>query len=154
MNLVLFALQVIHRARWIILLAISQHITVAVLLMASPSVMGVSSVSLIGQIAGGRVAVIDALMVAAVGASYSLLVDKPHAHFFAIPQQFILFITAFGAVSVSLAGMYADGVPRPREFIAADQSIFVWLFIWHLIALLEMFGLFDLLETWIRSRSR
>jgi hypothetical protein len=38
-----------------------------------------------------------------------------------VPQQFVLIISASGALHAAFVGHYADGVPRPWQFILGDQ---------------------------------
>ena len=40
-----------------------------------------------------------------------------------LPQQFMLVMSCIGAAQAVILSHYADGVPRPWEFILADQSV-------------------------------
>ena len=139
---------------YVFLLAAAHHLTVVAMLLQSPAVLGVSSVAMLSRIFGGQRGVIVALLAASAASVYGIFSSKPIARFAALPQQFILFVTAVGAGEIILGGMYADGVPRPREFIGADQSIYVWMFVWHTLALLEWFGVFDLVLNFTHTHRR
>lgn len=58
---------------------------------------------------------------------------------FMLPQQFVLTLSAVGAVSSIVASQFADGVVRPRAFIAADQCPAIFLAIGHTVAILSQF---------------
>ena len=69
-----------------------------------------------------------------------------------IPQQFLLMVTALGAVGAIMRQSFADGVPRPAAFIFADQLPAVLAAVFHTLALLDMGG-----ASWnrlVRGRSR
>ncbi len=53
-----------------------------------------------------------------------------------LPQLFILCVSAYGAISAIMTSHFADGVIRPRMFIASDQEpaiILAVLYVWVLI---------------------
>lgn len=51
-----------------------------------------------------------------------------------IPQQFILIISAFGAINAIVLSQFADGVIRPRQFIAVDQVYSLVLAVFYVYA--------------------
>jgi hypothetical protein len=57
-----------------------------------------------------------------------------------LPQQAVLLISAFGACEAVWRSMYADGEPRPRAFIAADQIPAVFIALAHSAALIHCFA--------------
>jgi len=56
-----------------------------------------------------------------------------------IPQQFVLMMSAFGAIAAIMHSTFADGVPRPRGFILADQSPAVLAAAFHTAAIIERY---------------
>lgn len=58
---------------------------------------------------------------------------------FLAPQQFLMMMSAFGAIGCVLGGAYADGVPRPRLFILADQLWGIVGMVFHTFSILDWF---------------
>lgn len=80
---------------------------------------------------------------AAISASVTLLNNHAsnswHGVIFCMPQQFLLMMSASTAIRCVMRGSYADGVPRPWEFILADQ---LWVIVGmavHTIVLLDLY---------------
>jgi hypothetical protein len=55
-----------------------------------------------------------------------------------LPQQGALMMSGLSALSAVVASAYADGVPRPRLFIGADQAPMILTVALHTLALIEM----------------
>ena len=81
------------------------------------------------------------LIVVAGLATWSLLRHRSDLKglFLALPQQFILLVSAAGAGNAILNGHYADGVPRPHVFILIDQIPIVLTAALHTAALIDIF---------------
>lgn len=78
------------------------------------------------------------LIGSAVIAIWGLWLHKPFWIVMSLlPQQILLCISAGGAVEAILESQYADGVPRPRAFIAADQIYAIGLAFGHLVAIVQ-----------------
>lgn len=56
-----------------------------------------------------------------------------------LPQQLVLGISAAGAILAIVHSQYADGVPRPITFIAADQLAVILTWLAHTIAMLMLY---------------
>ena len=56
-----------------------------------------------------------------------------------LPQQFLLMYSAGSASLCVLRGMYADGVPRPWEFILADQLWVILSMLLHSASLVDWY---------------
>jgi hypothetical protein len=52
-----------------------------------------------------------------------------------VPQQFLLFISAGGAIQAMVEGQFADGTIRSVYFLLADQSPAVLAAIGHTLAI-------------------
>lgn len=55
-----------------------------------------------------------------------------------LPQQFTLTMSAWGAMSATLAGHFGDGVVRSHTFILADQAPAILAAIGHTLAIIGM----------------
>ena len=64
----------------------------------------------------------------AIGA---LFLHFPWNAVFLIPQQSLLLVSAAGAITAMVLSQFADGVVRPRAFIAADQMHIVLAALGH-----------------------
>lgn len=53
-----------------------------------------------------------------------------------LPQQITLMASAAGALMAIILGQFADGVVRPRVFIAADQVYIIFAMLGHTVATL------------------
>jgi hypothetical protein len=87
----------------------------------------------------GREGTIAALLVVATLALIYVFVFSKRgmaAAIYALPQQAVLLISAWTAVSAMHAGHFADGVERPVAFIVADQSPAVIAAVLHAAAIL------------------
>lgn len=60
--------------------------------------------------------------------------------FFVLPQQFILVLSALGAISAIVNSQFADGVIRSRAFIFCDQLPAILVAIFHTIVVISFFG--------------
>lgn len=61
--------------------------------------------------------------------------------FMFLPQQFLLLLSAFGAIMCMKNGQFADGEARPRLFIIADQIPIVLIAILHSVAMFKNYVL-------------
>ena len=54
-----------------------------------------------------------------------------------IPQQLLLFISAYGSFLAVTKSQYGDGVPRPFLFILVDQFAWILVAIFHAVVVAE-----------------
>ena len=107
--------------RWIVIYAILLHLAWAILLLVDESVAGTPPVSALTAVVGTPAAV-GILLFIASAALVGLLMRSFRWGFLLLgPQQVVLLHSAMGSITAILAHSYADGVPRPWAFIAADQ---------------------------------
>lgn len=59
--------------------------------------------------------------------------------FYLLPQQLVLGVSAAGGVLAIIHSHYADGVPRPGTFIAADQAAVILTWIGHTAAMMFLY---------------
>jgi len=90
------------------------------------------------QFFGDKYLLISAYFICSALACWSLFLGRSKGGLLAaLPQQFILGIGAFGALTFIFGGHYADGVQRPVIFMFTDQFPFVILAILHTIAIIQ-----------------
>ena len=63
-----------------------------------------------------------------------------------VPQQFFMMSSALGALRAIAHSEFADGVPRPWEFITNDQNLYLLIGVYHTVAILDVFA-----GEWVRS---
>lgn len=97
------------------------HVIWAVLIIFDHSATGGTALSALRHLLGTDVVVMTALLVSSVCAMAGLFVNAPWNVSLLMPQQSLLFVSAAGAIGAIVLGQFADGVIRPRAFIAADQ---------------------------------
>lgn len=127
--------------QWIIWLAIGTHALWGALLLASEDVLWITAIHHTAALGFGRWS-LACLYLAVAGLSLFGLVKKLRpqvALLLMLPQQFVLTFSAIGAIGSIVASQFADGVIRPRAFIAADQCPAVFLAIGHTGAILTQF---------------
>lgn len=73
--------------------------------------------------------------------------DIPGGIFLMIPQQFILIVSAGGAIEAMVTGRFADGTVRSHWFLIADQSPAVVVAGTHTIAITRMWT-----RPWARNK--
>ena len=127
--------------RWVIWLAVTQHLLWSVCLLASPAPVGVTAIFAVVSQAGGRYPA--ALVFALVAGMAVLGVAQRFKWWWAallvIPQQLVLLVSAYGAGECVVRGQFADGVARPFWFMLADQAPSVLVAVFHTCAILEQF---------------
>jgi hypothetical protein len=106
----------------IIWYACALHYTWAILLILSPDAQHSTPVHAIAGVTGGRWgAVGSCFLVAALATAAPLSRSLRLLPWLLVPQLLLLIVSASGALYAVFAGHYADGVPRPWEFILGDQ---------------------------------
>ncbi len=78
------------------------------------------------------------LLVSSASALVAILMPLPVTVTLMLPQQGLLLMSATGAVFAICASQYADGVVRPRPFIAADQVHIVLAAFGHAVAMIAL----------------
>lgn len=131
------------KRKWVVWVAIFQHLIWAICLFISPSAAGVTAISAISNWAGGASYAKYVILIVALLALVSLCLStdskKPKWYWtvMLIPQQLVLMVSAIGAVECISRGMFADGVPRPVPFMFADQIPSILIAIFHTCAIFD-----------------
>lgn len=129
--------------RWMVYYACALHLVWAGLLAYNPVTGQSTPVSAILLTFHGRWQSVVALFVVAVAALVGVQFWLTHSHpvvlpSLLVPQQLLLFLSAGAGLHAAAAGHYADGVPRPWEFITADQLPVVLAAFLYTTALVSM----------------
>ena len=126
---------------WILWYAAAIHMTWSVLLLISADAAFCTPIHSLALIVTNRVGLSAVLALASACAAFALL-RRPSrmTATLLLLQQALLVATAIGAIQAIAAQQYADGVPRPWAFIAADQIQSVLIMIAHTLAVLDMHG--------------
>lgn len=116
------------------------HLVWGLMLMASPTVLGVTAVNsilsfgIINANTAGAFYILVALM-----ALIGLNSTRKRDIILLIPQSLLLLLSAYGAINAMILGQFADGVVRPFQFLIADQSPAVITAILHMVAVVAMY---------------
>jgi hypothetical protein len=128
--------------RWIVCYAAILHLAWAVILFAFPPVR-TTALDLLVHLFGNFAPVTGLVLVVSIACALAglRLRNRPVLSFaLLLPQQYLVIVSAVGALGAMLAGHFADGIVRPSEFIIADQAPAVLLALMHAAALLERYA--------------
>lgn len=130
-----------HQFSLMIVYAVSLHYLWAVCLIVDPSAVWATALSVFPKIVGLPIWIMPAIFT--IVASLALVaVFQPSISGSTIalmlPQQFTLMISAWGAISATMAGHFGDGVERSHSFILADQAPSIIAAVAHTAAIIGM----------------
>jgi len=136
--------QVTHSARtaWAIWFCVCLHIWWGLMLLIDPQAKGVTAISLMVRVLNSSTLAAIVFFLAGALAAVGILRARPGRMIGlleVLPQQAVLLMSAFAACAAVYASQYADGVPRPRAFIAADQAPAVFIMLAHTASLFDCF---------------
>jgi hypothetical protein len=128
-----------YRTRFVIWFAILLHLVWAGCLMNSASPLGVTAIFGLRAFGFNVPAIVFVLITASLFAAMSLIRDKHDITnlVMVLPQQCLLVLSANSALHAMMTGAFADGVPRPTEFMVADQAPAIILATLHACAVVE-----------------
>ncbi len=133
---------VMARTAWVVWYCVSLHVWWGAMLLVDARASGVTAINdmtrLTGSVRASAVVYLSVGVLAAVG----LLRARPgsiRGLLELLPQQAVLLISAFGACEAVWKSTYADGVLRPRAFIAADQVPAVFIALAHTATLVHCY---------------
>lgn len=118
-----------------VMYAIALHLVWAVIISVDQAALGATAVDALHRHIQSVPALIAVLVIAAFLAAIGLFTTTPWIVLLLIPQQVLLMMSASGAVEAIWLAQYADGVVRPRAFLAADQIYSVLAAVCHTIAI-------------------
>lgn len=118
-----------------VLYAICLHFSWALILLVDQSAINVTAVNALARYIY-PIGLLAWVVAAAAGAALlGLLINSPWIVVLLLPQQILLMMSAAGAIEAIWISQFADGVIRPRGFIAADQLYSVLAAIGHTMAI-------------------
>ena len=119
----------------IILYAVLMHLTWAFSLAFDPSGIGATAVASVNHVFPYPY-LIDVLFFVALLAFAGLFAKRARLAALAmVPQQFVLCVSAGGALHTILIGAYADGIQRPTGFLVNDQLPAILAALLHTLAI-------------------
>lgn len=128
----------LNNASLIVVYACMVHYVFAAALLMDSSTVGITAVSSVVNLIGSDIGAAGCFLGAASLSILGLGASGRAGFFLMAPQQFILIISAGGAINAMVAGHFADGVVRPHWFLIADQSPAVAAAIAHTAALVRI----------------
>jgi len=124
----------------IIIYAIVQHYLWAAMVLWDTSTTQITAIATLNNFAVIYYGAVNLFVVAALATISAFVQERRTAIFLMLPQQFILPLSAFGALAAMWSGHFADGVIRPHAFLIADQAPAVLLAIFHTAAIIRLNG--------------
>ena len=130
-----------HLNSWMIWYAIGLHLTWGVCVLVTPQTAGVTAIYHVSLVFMGNTWATGAALlgVGALAVAGLAVKSKSATIWFLLPQQFVLVLSAVGAIVASIGGHFADGVPRPHAFIFADQTPALLAAVLHTLAFLDIY---------------
>lgn len=126
-----------HMFSLMILYAVILHIAWAVCAWVDPSAVNSTALAAVHDIFGTLGTPLVCLGVA-LAALAAFRIEEPYpALLLMLPQQAIMTVSALGAAHAIYISQFADGVLRPRGFIAADQLPAIIGAVGHTIAVVH-----------------
>lgn len=112
------------------------HLWWAFMIALDKSALNATAVDALFRVFDDRWVIIFVLILASTMSLVGLFGRWSWVSILLIPQQALLMLSAAGVLSAVFLSQFADGVLRPRAFIAADQMHMVWSAVGHTIALI------------------
>lgn len=124
-----------HYISIMVLYAIALHLTWAFLLLFDDAATMATALNALFRYIHPPILLSYVVAAAAFAALVALFSDTPWIVILLLPQQILLMMSAAGATEAIWLAQFADGVIRPRAFIAADQLYSVLAAIGHTAAI-------------------
>ena len=125
------------RCPLIVFLAIVQHFFWAAMLLWNEQVEQVTALAALSPFVILYRGVVPLITVAIMAAASIFIQSRIWRTAMMLPQQFILGVSAMGALEAMYNSTFADGVWRPRAFLIADQIPVVLIAVFHTIAIIR-----------------
>ena len=124
-------------AKLMIAYAACLHLTWGIMLLVDQVAANATPLHTLSRATHGSTTLGFALLAVGLLALVAILSPGKYRIALTLPQQLALLIGAAGALSAIIHSHYADGVPRPLLFIAADQLPALLVAVFHTAALLN-----------------
>ena len=112
------------------------HLCWAAIIMVDDSALNATALHAIYRYLGSSLLVAEAVFFSALLALVGIATNIPWVILLLIPQQVLLMMSAGGVTEAIWIAQFADGVVRPRAFIAADQLYVILAAIGHTLAII------------------
>lgn len=114
---------VIHERQYsiMVMFAVALHLWWAFLIMVDNAALGATGVASLHRYIHSPMLLAATIAAAAVMALVGTVSRISWLFMLMVPQQVLLMMSAAGSVEAMWIAQFADGVLRPRAFIAADQ---------------------------------
>lgn len=119
-----------------VMYAISLHLFWAAIILIDDSSVHATAVHALFRYIAPPVLLSAFILFAALLATLGLFTHVPWIVVMLMPQQILLMMSAAGAVEAIWLSQFADGVIRPRSFVAADQIYSILAAFWHTVAII------------------
>lgn len=124
-----------HLLSIMVLFAITLHLTWAATLLIDSSATSATAVNALFRFITLPLLLVAIIATAALLALIAMVTRSQWTLLLLLPQQVLLMMSAAGAIEAVWTAQFADGVIRPRAFIAADQLYSVLAAVWHTVAI-------------------
>lgn len=124
-----------HQLSIMVLFAIALHIVWVVVILIDVSSIHATALAALARYIEPPLLLAFVITVAVILALIGLFTRSSWIVMFLLPQQALLMMGAAGAIEAIWLSQFADGVIRPRAFIAADQMYAVLAAIGHTTAI-------------------
>lgn len=125
-----------HRLSIMVLFAVALHLWWTLMILIDRSAVNATGIASLHRFIFPAGLLAAVLFAAAVMAFAALFIRRPWMVLLLLPQQVLLMMSAAGALEAIWLAQFADGVLRPRAFIAADQMYSVLAAIGHTMAII------------------
>ena len=129
------------------------HLVWGTLILIDPSTINITAIHSISRLITNPILLGSSCILCAILAIIGMT-KKFHKTFWGLtlmlPQQLILMESLIGAIIAISHSTFADGVVRPRAFIACDQAPAILAAILHTIAIIEI-HLHEVIVYWERK---
>ena len=128
--------------KWIIWFAVFLHLLWGILLMISGDPVNITAIHTSMSLFKFRLLLGSVYIIAGFSSAISLRSKRRKSLtdlLLLLPQQFLLMVSAGGAINAMYLSQFADGVIRPRSFLVADQMPVVFIALFHSCAILDSY---------------
>jgi hypothetical protein len=126
-----------HPVSIMVMFAIALHLWWALMIALDPSALNATGLSSLYRYIHSPQLLVLVVAGAALMAVAGMFARAPWMVMLLLPQQVLLMMSAAGVIEAIWLAQFADGVVRPRAFIAADQMYSVLAAVGHTLAIIS-----------------
>ena len=123
-------------------MAVALHVVWGLLLWVDPTTLSVTSISMLRYVIDDAFSIGLLLLIASALAAWGIRKGCCRSSLVALlPQQFVLVVTALGAIQAIVLGTFAPGSTlRSRPFLIAALAPMILIAVFHTLAVLREYG--------------